>query len=253
MTRPLIFRFLLPGLILLELNCCKNNQSLDFKISDLKTVDRVDTIDIIPDQQVYILGLYRHLPLGHFTYDLGLLKQLKDGNQVFYEAHINPNILRISSAYLAFVDYAHGFHNVGWYYVKNNQLQDSLVGFQKIGDSISTTFPIGTYIDITKNCITVYLNSQPKKRFYYEEFALNNKGDSLETLNYGLYILEKGDLKKVSDNGEDIYKKTEGTFYIPAPGLGITAKWEKSKLLKILDSVSSQRNPISNFSINQSN
>ena len=228
---------------------CKKKERLVFEMSDFKTIDRIDTLETFPEKGIYILGLYRHQALGHFTYDLGLLKHLKEGKQVFYEANINPNILRISTEYLAFVDYAHGFHNIGWYYVKNKQIQDSLPGLRKIKDSIEQTVPKGTFVALTKSYITVY--SKPEKWLYYEEFVLENKDSSLKNLDYGLYILENQTLKKVSNNGEDIYKKSDGIFYIPAPGLGITHKWKKSKVLQSLDSVSSKQIPLRTFFIDQ--
>lgn len=252
MTRHLTSYCSLFGLVFLLVTfSCKNKEHLVFEISDWKTIDRVDTLEIFPKQGIYILGLYRHQALGHFTYDLGLLKELNDGKQVFYEAKINPNILRISTEYLAFVDYEHGFHNVDWYYVRNKQIQDSLPGLRKIKDSIEKTVPKGTFVALTKSYITVY--SKPEKWLYYEEFVLENKGSSLKELDYGLYILEKQILKKVSDNGEDIYNKSDGIYYIPAPGLGISHKWKKSKVLQVLDSVASQQIPVRTFFINQNN
>ena len=253
MSNHLTVCYSIIGLILLlGTFSCRKNRRLVFEMSDFKNIDRVDTLEAFPSQGIYILGLYRHTGLGDFTYDLGVLKNLKDDKQVFYKSKINPNILRISKEYLAFVDYHHGFHNIGWYYVKNKLIKDSLPGFSRIRDSISKTVP-KAFVALTKSYITVYSNSNEKKTFDYEEFVLDNKGVSLHNLDYGLYILEKRTLKKVSENGEDIYKKRDGVFYIPAPGLGITHKWKKSKLLQTLDSITSQQIPLKTFFIDQDN
>jgi hypothetical protein len=250
MTKTLNFFCFLIGLILLTGTfSCKKKERLIFEISNFKNIDRVDTLEVFPEKGIYMLGLVRNYSLGHFTYDLGLLKELKNGKQILYESKINPNILRISSEYLAFVDYEHGFHNVDWYYVKNKQIQDTLPGLRKLKDSIEQAAPKGAFVALTKSYITVY--SKPEKWLYYEEFVLKDKDSSLKDLDYGLYILENQTLKKVSNNGEDVHQKSDGIFYIPKPGLGITHKWKKSKVLQSFDSVSNQQTPSRTFSIDQ--
>ncbi|MEO7306832.1 MAG: hypothetical protein ABIR78_12330 [Ferruginibacter sp.] len=259
MIKYLSFYCSLIGLVLLlGTYGCKKKGRLFFEISDFKNIDRVDTLEEFPEQGIYILGLYRHYALGHFTYDLGVLKKLKNNKQVFYKSRINPNILRISDEYLAFVDQNHGFDNIGWYYMENKLIKSYLPGFNKIKDSISKTFLSNdtsiyndTFVYVVKNSIKLSFHSKIVKSYDYGEFVLKDKGALLDNLTYGLYVLENQTLKKISEDGEDINNKSEGIFYIPAPGLGITNKWKKIKLFRAIDSVTNKHIPLKTFFIDQ--
>ncbi|WP_207531613.1 hypothetical protein [Desertivirga arenae] len=230
---------------------CKEKNKLVFEISSLVSIDRVDTLEVLDSGGIYILGLVRNGPLGDFSYDLGLAKHLNSGKQMVYEAKINPNIFRIFKEYLAFVDKEHASANIGWYYVKNGQIQDSLLRFNEIKDSIRSMVSKDANIVENRGNIDAYFKKNQKKSFKYEDFILTKRRAHLENLEYGLYMLDKGILRKVSDNAEDIYNKSAGTFYIPSPGLGITNKWEKKRVLQALDSISKSSKLASNFTVDE--
>ncbi|MBV4359028.1 hypothetical protein [Pinibacter aurantiacus] len=236
---------------------CKDNRNLwltKTKINTQKVAEgviEIDTLDVAPEKGIYIVNVVEYGALGKFSLRNVIIKQLRNGQSLEYliEKHSNC-LLRISKEYLAFVDESEN-KGWGWYYVKGNQISNSLPKSQQLIDSLKL-LPENKdfYIGESNGIFFFNKNGRRIKSINYGNLVTKIASLDFESLDYKLYKLVAGDIEAISANGNDLLKQSDGIYFIPSPGYKVVAKFNKMKIYGVVDSISQLSNPPENIEFN---
>lgn len=188
-----------------------------------------------PARDLYIVQVVRHRGFGDFSSNYGVLTHSRGRTMLYEMIGTGKYGKRISKEFIAEVE-PYGKTNWGWFYVKNGKLSDTLPGLSEILLRLESEKGKGEFIKETNGYINFYLNGKTVKEANYGDYVIKDSVLNFSGMKYGLYKLYKGSLKSVGENGNDIFKKKDGVFFIPQPGYGIINKYRKSQILDAVDS-----------------
>lgn len=226
--------------VFILLGCGSNNvlqlKRIDFNVSTLKNTIEYDSKD-----NIYIVNQKKYGFLGNFTNNYYIIKKDKNGHATTYEIQLDKHEwLRTSNTEIAIVK-PYKTLNSGWIKIVNGKFSSKLPGIDSIMSELKHDVS-NSFIRQTNGYIDQYLNGKIIKSYNYGNFITKFKTVNFDTLKYQLYKLDSNSLKAMSDNPDDIYKQKDGIFFIPSPGIGLIAKFNKRKIYDELDSISKQKN-----------
>ncbi|WP_461791790.1 hypothetical protein [Pedobacter sp.] len=202
---------------------------------DIDKSQELDTLEKYPERGLYIVQIIHKGHLGNFSIHYCIIKNNK-GKITAYEIG-NKGSIRISKDFVALVS-SYGKADWGWFYVENGKLSNKLPGISKILDRLESQRIKKDFVKETNGYITFYLKGNIVKAFNYGSFVTKHVEFDFDSLDYGLYKLNRDTLKIISRNGDDILKQKNGIFFIPPPGYGILFKYSKKQILNAVDSIS---------------
>lgn len=203
--------------------------------ADIGKEDELDTLESYTARDLHIVQVVRHSGFDDFSLHYGVLTHSR-GRTILYEMIGTGKYgKRISKEFIAEVE-PYGKTNWGWFSVKNGKLSDTLPGMSKILLGLESENSKGEFIKETNGYINFYLNGKTVKETNYGDYVIKDSALNFSSMKYGLYKLYKGSLKLVGKNGNDIFKKKDGVFFIPQPGYGVINKYQKSQILDAVDS-----------------
>lgn len=228
--------------ICMFLNSCYDKNSLTLSKFKIKKSYDIDTIESYPDRNMAIIGIQINHALGKFEYYLGVVKR-SDRALIVYkiEKHVKT-WQRISPDYIASVN-PYDKMGWGWFKIDEGRMQNPLPDINGIMDSLKLLYPKDFFIRNSNGFIDILSNGELVKSFNYGEFVTKYKNLSFDSLHYKLYKLEGDSLIVASKNGNDLLKQKNGIYFIPPPGHGIIAKFNKREIIDLVDSVSKLSSP----------
>ncbi len=81
------------------------------------------------------------------------------------------------------------------------------------------------------------------KRVDYGSFVTRYKIKDFPNLDFKLYKVVDGRLIIISEDGDDLFRQTDGLYFLPPPGYDVTRFFDKKTLLSLVDSVSKLPSP----------
>lgn len=220
------------ALILFIFNGCKTYPDyLVLNKSDFKGKKIHDTIEAFPERGLYILSLEKSSFLGHFSWNLGIVKIDKNDplNSIKYETEIKNKSFRVSKDYVAFVD----IHTSewGWFYIADGKMLDTLPLMAKFIDSIKSISPKNIFIREENGYVEALVNGKVIQRYNYGDFISNNNPVNYDSLDLGLYSIQNNKLINISKDPNYLLKQSNGLFLVPDPGYNLHAKFSKEAIL----------------------
>ena len=219
-------------------NGCKGKTYPDYLVfnkSDFKGKEIHDTIESFPDRGIYVLSLEDPGFLGHFSWNLGIVKVDKNNQNNFikYETEIKNQSFRISKDYIAYVD-IHTSES-GWFCIKNGKILDTLPSIEKFIDSVRFVSPENIFIQEKNGFIEALVNGKIVHRYNYGSFITKNNQMNYDSLDLGLYRIQNNKLVKFSKEPNDLFKQHEGLFFVPYPGYNLLSKFRKEEILSSIE------------------
>lgn len=204
----------------------------------------IDTLFNCKQKSIYILQIDKPHGIDDYNRYFALVKDLEQSSKLIYVMdNIAPNMNAIvSREYFSLIDWRKPYPGWGWFYMKNNKLENELPLMDNILDTIGSHGQC-FLLKETNGYISYFssekMNKESKIELNYGAFVLKNQ-ISLDSLNYGLYKLNAANLELISNHGDDLLKQKDGVFYIPSPGYDVVTKFKISKLVHIIDSTAKQ-------------
>ncbi|RYE56494.1 MAG: hypothetical protein EOP48_07900 [Sphingobacteriales bacterium] len=194
-------------------NSCKTYPDyLVFNKSDFKGKEIYDTIEALPKRGLYILSLEDPGLLGDFSWNLGIVKIDKNNpmHSIKYETEIKNKSFRISKDYIAFAD----IHTSewGWFDIKNGKILDTLPLITKFIDSIKSISPKNIFIREKNGYVEALLNGKIFQRYNYGDFIAKDNPVNYDSLDLGLYKIQKGKLTNISKDPNYYLNKMTAYF-----------------------------------------
>jgi hypothetical protein len=228
---------------------CSCGNDLTLKKIEITNNTEMDTIEIYPIKGLYIVNIITNGTFGRFSMNLAVIKKVNGLNQVAYELPEPRDCgSRVSKDYIAYVN-SSGVADWGWFNIKNGKILKELPNIDHILDSLKSSNQNDLFIREKNGDITFFKKGKVLKTMNYGEFVTKHKDVKFDSLDYRLYHLEHDSLLVVSNNADDLFKQKSGVFFIPRPGYGVTKKYDKHEILKMVDSDSKLREPPHTISI----
>jgi hypothetical protein len=100
-----LYSILIVLLLLVTATGCRK-KVLTFHLTSINRVNEIDTIQAYPGKKIYFLGLLRNRALGHFTYDLAIIKYKGDnsGQLICYEMENGKKRFRVTNHHVILLD-----------------------------------------------------------------------------------------------------------------------------------------------------
>ena len=217
-------------------NSCKTYpDNLVFNESDFKGKEIYDTIEAFPERGLYIVSLEDPGFLGNFSWNLGIVKIDKNNpmNFIKYETEIKNKSFRISKDYIAFAD----IHTSewGWFDIKNGKILDTLPLITKFIDSIKSISPKNIFIREKNGYVEALLNGKIFQRYNYGDFISKNNPVNYDSLDLGVYRIQKNKLTNISKDPNYLLKQNDGLFLVPYPGYNLVSKFNKEEILNAIE------------------
>jgi len=228
-------------LLFLIIGCEMSHTGLVLSKIEKLTVDEIDTIEVVPDKNLYLVNTITNRSAGDFTSRIVLIKASKGKNDLFYEFEADAQLgVRVSKEFVAFVK-EKGKANWGWFFIENGRIKDSIPGGSRIIDSLKRENVDG-FVREVNGCFTLYEQGRVREKYNYGNIVLH-KDINYDTLKYQLYQLRGNSLKAISQDPDDIFKQPNGLYFIPAPGYGLVNKFFKKEIYDAVDSVFHLKHP----------
>lgn len=224
-------------LVIVLVSACKNDKACYLLKHNVKQEQKIDTIESLQSRNLYLLNIVTPGVLGDFENQLAIAMKInKDSSLVYSIQQSNNEGPRISDKYIAYVKLP-GYQNWGWFYMKDGKLLDKLPGIDKIIDSLEYR-KRGKFSISQKNGYISYVNNGEKGFLDYGNIITQYKTKNFKNLDFKLYQFIDGELKVISNNGDDLFKQKEGLYFLPPPGYGVNRFFSKKKLFETVESVS---------------
>ncbi len=205
-------KFIIP-LLLFLMSCNSNNDRIDLHYLSVSEQDSVIFFDSV-STNIHLVEIRKYSSLGDFQGKYCL----RVNDSIFYEVVSKKNLyLRYSNDFIYFSKYPRE-NEYGWVNVVNNNFFD-LPKKDSIKNIIAKKYPVYRF---EKNGRIFLYNSEGVivKEQNYADFLFKDNDLHLETLSIGTYSLEKRDLKKVSNNVNEVLEgELEGVYFVTFPGI----------------------------------
>jgi len=230
-------RVLSIGALCFLINCRDRNDYVLLTHSDIKKEYEIDTLERYPEKGLYLVGTTVNHAFGKFDFYYSIIKTRQGHKDLVYAIKDNRFWPRTSKEYISLVK-PYPQSQWGWFCLHNNKAGNDLPGMDKILDTLNATKPKDNFIQETNGYIRFYLNGTIVKSLNYGHFITKFKDINFDSLDYNLYQLKGDSLVIVSMNGNDLLEQREGIFFVPPPGYGLIAKFNKQEIYSTIDSVS---------------
>lgn len=253
-------------LILFTVGC--KDQLVVKKIEIAKNM-QIDTVEQYHNDTLLLVKVNVFFgPYGDFKTYCGVIRNFGSESIVYCADDLTP--FRTSREYVAEINKEYfGKRNWGWYNIDKHGEMKSLPNEDKILDSLKALYGVtdsnvfgdsspNVEMEIIPNDIKVsdtakkypssdYFVSSNDNGFFwvnkngksinsynYGNIVLKDSTINFDTLSYGLYKIVNSKLKMVSDNPNELYKKGEGIYYVPRPGIGVIRKYRIADIDSVL-------------------
>ncbi len=210
------------------------NENLVLNKCDIGKWSEKDTVQTIGDLR--IIKTIENGRMGDFATIYTICKENGPCYKLSYEKRLG---IRFSKKYIAFTqDY--GNTNWGWFNLENGRKIPDLPGIDVVLDSLKFRYSDKAYFfRVTNGFIDIFDDGRLIETINYGAYLPGLDKVNFDSLDYGVYKLEKTRLLNISENVDSIFTNHgTGLFFIPQPGYGITAKFDIKKILTAIDSVS---------------
>jgi len=209
----------------------------------------IDTVEAFPERGIFLLNLIHNYTFGRFSTNYAVIKDRGAKGKILYVLD-NPRRQegRVSSRYISYVK-PNGKVNWGWFRIENGNLVDNIPGMDKILDSIRSASPKESSIKEINGYISIYMDGKSIRKINYGQLIVGNERPEFDSLEYGLYQLNDKTLQVKSNNPDDLFRQSSGTYFIPPPGYGVVDRYDKIALLNTVDSASKMASPPATMAI----
>ncbi|MEO5943324.1 MAG: hypothetical protein ABIP30_08420 [Ferruginibacter sp.] len=229
--RTLIFLFT----IIFVSSCKTYPDYLVFKKTNFEGKEIYDTIEAFPKRGLYIVSIEHRGFNGNFSWNLGIIKIDKKNsmNSIKYETKLQNKAFRISKDYVAYADVKAS--EWGWFCIKDRNFLDTLPLINKFIDSIKSILPKNVFLKEKNGYIEALINGKIIQRYSYGDFILKNNSVNFDSLDLGLYTIQKNNIVNISKNPDNLFNQEEGLFLVPYPGYKLLSKYSKEEILNAIE------------------
>lgn len=226
--------------ILLFLIGCKKSSQLKL-VLDRKTHTKLDTLSNFgyDKNKCFLLLAFDSYGFGEGDSYYVVSKKNSEGKEVAYKM-LNAN--RFSKEYFAEVNTNDNI-NCGWFYLKNGVKTSKWPIYDKLLDSIRLNLAGGIKVENNRDKFIYEKDGKTVKILDYGNLVTKWGSLDFDNLNYGFYKLQGDSLFRLSGNGDDLFKESNGIFFISRPGYGIKYKYSNKAIIDAVDSVSKLKSP----------
>lgn len=216
---------------------CSNGSNSYLTLTEIKKTDEIDTIELLPKKQLYLIDIIRNRTFGRFTMNFAVVKQSLN-RQLVYEFPENQN--EIGKTFKNYILYfkSSTLHNQGWFNIRDGKITNSLPGITQIIENLYAHRQKDYLIKEVNGIIEIYFHGKLTSTSNYGNFITKEKFLDFNELPNKLYRLVGDSISVVSNNTDDLLKQRNGVFFMPPPGYGIVRKFDKRIIYKKVDSVS---------------
>ncbi|MES2773531.1 MAG: hypothetical protein V4722_05080 [Bacteroidota bacterium] len=217
-------------------NCLRRgDKSLILKRSDFSSVTVIDTLEAYPEKGLYILDLEHGGFLGHFSWNLGIVKcdTNTPGNSARYESVIMNQRFTVSKDYIAYNKTDSSSY--GWFFMENGKLLPKLPSIDKIERDLNPDSAKDLVFSEFNGDIRLLRKGELIKRYNYGNIILKNNTQNFDSLDLGLYKAINDDVILISHKPDDLFTQREGLYFVPKPGHHLLVKYSKKEVLKAVE------------------